>query len=325
VPRIKVIARAAGAVALVVFGVFVLTGADRAASAALSARSEPASAAAARRVQAGELLVAAESGRLLVLDPAGHTLWRVPGSVGTPLHSVQAVELSPDRRGAFVSVYSGGEDARLYLVDLTTGNKRPIANAVTPTLSPDRRTLAYISITTSRSDLVFENALVVRNLRTSRTRSIPLPAGLAVGTPPAFVINWSPDGRRIAIFDGRHIRFVDVARAREVESQPALPGKGEPVRVDGMSVGRAALETPVYVGAHSVVVLANCCVGQQHLIEIDLRSGARTHFATLPAPDEQIRRLHAATLLVVTAAAELATVSHGRVHALASGITAAAP
>jgi hypothetical protein len=320
----NVIVRAVAVGALVVSGLVGLTVAARAGRAAVGARSEPARTAAARRVHVGEFLVAAGSGRLLVLDRGGRTLWRVPGSVGSHQQSVQAVELSPDRRSAYVSLYFEGGDVRLYVVDLATGHKRPIAHAVSPKLSPDRRKLAYISLTTSRNGVVFESALVVNDLQTSHPRSMPLPTGVVLGVPPQLVINWSLDGRRIAIFDGRRVRFVNVAHARDVETQPPLPGLGEPVRVDGMSVGRAALEAPVFVGAHSLVVLANCCIGHQHLIEIDLRSGKRSRFATLPAPDEQIRRLYAATLLVVTAAAELALVSHGRVHALASGITAAA-
>ncbi len=315
----KVIVRAVAVAALVVSGLVVLTSADRVGRAAVGARPEPASTATARRVRAGEFLVAAESGRLVVLDPRGRMLWRVPGSIGTPLNTVQGVELSQDRRSAYVSL-----NARLYVVDLTSGQKRLIANAVSPTLSPDRRKLAYISLTTSSNDLVFESALVVRNLRTSHTRSIPLPTCVVLGLPPELVINWSPDGRRIAIFDGRRVKLVDVAHARDVASQPPLAGEGEPIRIDGMSVGHAALKAPVWVGTDSLVVLANCCIGHQHLIKIDLRSGKRRRFATLSAPDEQVRRVHAATLLVVTAAGELALVSDGRVRALAAGITAAA-
>lgn len=92
----------------------------------------------------------------------------------------------------------------------------------------------------SRGGSPFERALVVRDLRTDHVHRIALPGGVAVGTPPELVLNWSPDGTRVAVFDGQRIRLVDVTRAHAVQSQPRI---AEPPS----RVSHAPFLAPVYL------------------------------------------------------------------------------
>ena len=216
-----------------------------------------------------------------------------------------------------MSVLKSEQPARLYEVDLATGRKRQIANAVSPALSPDKTRLAYVT-TQVRAEIVYRTALVVRDLRNRLARAIPLGPDVPLGTPPELVINWSPDGRAVAVSDGSRIRMVDVASAVDVPSQPGIPG-------DAPSTGtHTPWAAAVFVNAETLVVLADCCIGRQHLLAIDLRSGASTPFAELSSPTENIRRLKPGLLLTVTALNELALVSRGSARVIAHGITAAA-
>jgi hypothetical protein len=260
-----------------------------------------------RGVPRGGFLVADRLGRLVVLDARGKPLRRL----GKPLvqSSVQGLELAADRRHAFESVYRSDHPTRLYRVDLATGRRQLVDKGIGPALSPDKTRLAYVS-TAVRNEIIYRTALVVRGLRGGPVRTIPLGPDVPVGTPPELVINWSPDGRKIAVFDGSLVRLVDVANAQDVPSQPAIPG--EPALA------------PVFLDGYTLVVLADCCIGHQHLVAVDLRSGARTAFARLSSPAETIRRLKPGLLLVTTALNELALVSRGHVRVLTRGVTAAA-
>lgn len=257
-------------------------------------------------------LVANESGRLLVLDHRGRLVRRVPRfAAPRPGAGVQALALAPDRRFAYVSVYAGLQHPpRLYKVSLATGRRMQLAEGISPTLSPDRTRLAYITVA-MRDGIQYLTALVIRDLPWRQARAIALPPRDAFGTPPDLVINWSPDGRSIAVSDGTGVRVVDVSTATTVESQPAIPG----------GTGLA----PVFLDRHTIVVLANCCIGRQDLVAVDLRSGVRTPFAQLASPVENVRRLGHGTLLAVTALHRLVRVTPGRVHVLARGVLAATP
>jgi hypothetical protein len=186
-----------------------------------------------------------------VLSGSGKLIRRVPRFTAY----AQALEIAPDRRHAYVSLYAREQPPRLYQVDLETGQRARLANAISPSLSPE-------------------------------------------GTPPELVINWSPDARYVALFDGSVIRLVDVATATTVESQAAIPG----------GAGLA----PVFLDRHTLVALTNCCIGRQHLRAIDLRSGAQTPFAEIDSPVESARRLNSQTILVVTALHRLVRVASGR-------------
>jgi hypothetical protein len=256
-------------------------------------------------VRQGDLLVGKRSGRLVVLKQSGKLVRRVPRFVAP--NDFQGVDLAPDRRHAFVSVYMSNGPARLYEIDLATGARHKLASAITPALSRDHTRLAYVS-TDRRVDIVYRTALVIREVRTSRTKSISLGPDVPMGTPPELVINWSPDSRRIAVFDGNRTRLVDVGRASDVRSQPSVAGPSL---------------APVFLNGHSLVVLADCCIGPQHIVAVDLRSGVRRAFATLSSPPEGIRWLRPGVLLVVTALNELALVSRGHFRVIARAVTAA--
>jgi WD40-like Beta Propeller Repeat len=251
-------------------------------------------------VRRGDLLVAKRSGRLAILRRSGRLVRRIPRFVARK--GVQAIELAPDRRHAFVSV--NARPTWLYEVSLATGAHA--ANATSPSLSPDRSQLAYVTSELD-VDIVYRTALVIRDLRTGQAHSIPLGPEVPEGTPPELVINWSPDGTRVAIFDGDRIRLADVRTAKDVVSQPSV------------SRGLA----PVFLDAHTLVVLGNCCIGRQRLVDIDLSSGTRKRFASLSSPVENIRRLRSGLLLTVTALNELALVSRGQTRVIARAITAA--
>lgn len=267
------------------------------------------------RVPVGDILVGDRLGRLVVVDERGKLVRRLPRSL--PPRSPQSIELAADRRHAFVSVLKSEQPARLYEIELATGRRHQIANGISPSLSPDKTRLAYVS-TRVRAEIVYRTALVVRDLRNRRVRAIPLGRDVPLGTPPELVLNWSPDGRSVAVFDGSRIRIVDVVRAADVPSQPGVPG-------DAPSTGtHTAWLAPVFLNADTLIVLADCCIGRQHLLAIDLRSATPTPFAELSSPAENIRRLKPRQLLTVTALNELVLVSRGRARVIARGVTAAA-
>lgn len=256
-------------------------------------------------VPQGAYLVATESGHLIVLSQRGKVLRRVPRFASS---YVQALEIAPDRRHAYVSVYATDQPVHLYKVALSTGKRVRLANATNPSLSPDRTQLAYVTIEL-RGDIKYRTDLVVRNLRTGQVRSIPLPERAPLGTPPDNVINWSPDGQYVALFDGLVIRIVDVATAKTVDQETEIPGR----------TGLA----PVFLNPHTLVVLANCCIGRQRLVAVDLGSGARKPFARLSSPVENERRLRSGRILVVTSLHRLVRIAPGDAHIIAARISAA--
>ena len=256
-------------------------------------------------VPRGTYLVADTHGNLRVVDRRGRLLRRLPRALP---RAPQALELAPDRRRAFASLYVSERPARLYELDLASGRRRLVASGISPSLSPDRTRLAFLA-TEARDEIVFTVALVVRDLRTGLSRSIPFGTPMASGTPPELVVNWSPDGRSIVLFDGRTLRIVDAESAEQIETQPA--------------VGPRAL-APVFLNGHVLVVLRNCCIGKQRLVTLDLRTAAQAPFATLPAPPESIRRARPGLLVTVTAAGELAFASRGHTQVVARRVAAAA-
>ncbi len=250
-------------------------------------------------------LVAGESGRLLVLDRRGKLVRRIPRFAA----DVQALALSPSRRSAYVSVYVRDRPPRMYEVSLRTGRRTLLANAISPALSPGRAELAYVTVARP-VDIEYRTALVIRDLQTGNLRIIAFPPGVPFDTPPGLVINWSPGGRAVALWDGTTTRIVDVSTATTVDSQSAIPGGGYTY-------------SPVFLDRYTLVVLANCCIGRQKLVAVDLRSGIRTPFAQLSSPVENVIRLKPRALLAVTALHRLVRVTPGRSHVIARRIVAA--
>jgi hypothetical protein len=259
-------------------------------------------------VPPGALLAADAHHRLVVLDRSGHVLRRVPGTFG---NGASGIELAPDRRHAFVALYP---TRSLDEVDLATGAERRIASGGSPALDPDGTRLAFVSLA-KRGDIIYRTAVVVLNLTTGRRRTIPFGRETVWGTPPEVLLNWSPDGRRLAAFDGKQIRLVDVSTAQDVASQPAPLGE-QPSRT------RSPLLAPVFLDDRTLVALANCCIGRQNLVAVDLQSGRRSPFATLPEPPESLRRIGPASFVATTPDGYLLLFSHGNVKRIATGFYA---
>src|SRR4029079_2632815 len=147
--------------------------------------------------------------------------------------------------------------AHLYEVDLATGASHRIADGISPTLDPGRNRLAYVEMKLD-GDIDLNTALVIRDLPTGHDRKIPMgPDPPAGGTPPELLVNWSPDGSRVAIYDGSRIRLVEVRTASDVTSQPLGPR--------GLA--------PAFLTNRTMIVLANCCIGHQRLVSVSLDSG----------------------------------------------------
>ncbi len=258
------------------------------------------------QVPAGDVLVADQSGHLRIVDSRGKFVHRLRWTLE---RQVQAIELAANRRSAFVSLYRSERPAELFQVNLTTGRTRKLADGISPALSADKRRLAYVAVE-QRSDIKYRTALVIRSLRTGATRAVPFGPRVTTDIPPAEVVNWSPDGRTVALYDGSRIRLVDVANAADVPSQPALSVAGS---------------APVFLDASTLVILTGCCIGPQRLVAVDLSTGDGTPFATLASPVEQVRRVRMRRLLVVSALHTLTIVSRGRVRTIARRVVAAAP
>lgn len=253
-------------------------------------------------------LVGEFSGRLRVLSHSGDAVRHISGSLGKD--GPQGIALAAGRRRAFVSVLRGDRPPHLYRVNLATGEKRWIANGISPVLDRQRRRLAYVSVVRSSSDILYRRALIVRNLRTGEKRRISLGPGIPLGTPPDNIINWSPTGRSVAFYDDAHVRLARLGATEDPISEPVAP------RYE---------QAPVFLNSHRLVVLANCCIGRhQHLVAIDLRTGRSRRFATLGAPPENLARVRRGHLLAVTALGRLTAVSRHHTREIAKGIAAAA-
>ena len=132
---------------------------------------------------------------------------------------VNAFQEDGERHVVYYERLGGGQTlpasgARIMSYDLDSGESSPLVSrpggGMSPSLSPDGTTLAYVH----RRDLVSE--LVLRDLETSRDRV--LLRGIErdrqeyyVYHHPAYPgISWTPDGRSIVIWHGGQMRSVDV-------------------------------------------------------------------------------------------------------------------
>jgi hypothetical protein len=155
----------------------------------------------------------------------------------------------------------------------------------------------------------------------------------------------------IAVYDGTRLRLVTVATARDLASQPPVPGdtpnhpisarvypsapapgSTPPQLPPGVPVvtvrpppapTTATSMAPVFLDANTLVAVCDCCVGYSHLVAFDLRTGRQTAFATLYGPPESMSRLKPGVLLVVTAAHLLVTAKQGHTRLVATEISAA--
>jgi hypothetical protein len=310
--RRKVVATFVFAVALVAVALAAYASAD-----AAQARLASSSAARAALVPKGDILAADMNRRLIVLDRRGNVLRRLPWWHAPNGFGLEGLELAPNRRHAYVSVDNGDLPTRLYEVNLADGRKKLLAFATSPALSPDGSPLLFLTNRMSKKlGFPLLTALVVRDLSNGRQRVIPFRSRLTIGNPPDLVTNWSPDGRHAVLSDGDHaallggnrLRMVDTATARSVDSQPSVGGH---------------LLAAAFLDAHRLVALANCCMGRQRLVTVDLRSGRRTPFAEISSPVVSIRRFGPGRFLVADQLGQLLLVSRGQSKIIATGIGAA--
>ena len=250
-------------------------------------------------------LVVIRRGRLEVMDTSGRSLRRLRRV--NVRGAVQGMAISNDRRHLFISIFHGEQSPKLEEVDLATGHRVTLADAISPTVSPADGRLAYVS-TAPTQDVLYRTALVVQAGR-DPPRQIPLGTPAVVGTPPELVVNWSPDGRRLAIFDQYVVRLVDPAKATSVASQPAVPGRH--------------LLAPAFLSSKRLIALIRCCVGPQRLAVINPTTGRRTRFAVLPAPPINLGRVDNGVLFAVTALQQLTLVKKGEVQIIARHVVAA--
>ena len=228
-----------------------------------------------------------------------------------------AIELARDRRHAFVSscrpcfalgpASDEAEPAVLYELNLADGHKRFIAHGVSPALSPDHTRLAYLALKPI-PEMYEQTGLVVRDLRTGAQRSLPFVPTVSIGAPPELIVNWSPDGRLIALVDkAETVALVEPNTAISIGAQPPLAG-----------------EAPVFLDSNTLIVLANCCTGRQRLAAVDTQSGARSPFAQVSSVPVYMRRIGEGRLLVVTILGELVVVSKRRSRVIATDVYTAA-
>jgi hypothetical protein len=131
-----------------------------------------------------------------------------------------------------------------------------------------------------------------------------------MGTPPDVVVNWSPDGSRIAMFDLHAVRLVDPTTEGSVASQPTVPGR--------------SFLAPTFLSSKRLVGLTNCCIGRQRLSVVNATTGKRSRFAVVPAPPENIGRVRHGVLIAVTALRQLVLISKGKVQIIARGVAVSA-
>jgi len=254
-------------------------------------------------VPRGQFLVSNRDGQLLVVDGSGHVRRKLPFA----RQGCCQVELAADRRHAFVSVRRA-EVPVLLEVDLASGRARRLAAGGSPALSPDGRRLAYYAVS-FENDILYRTGLVIRDLATGRSHLIRFAEPAVWGNPPEVLINWSPDGQKLALVGwdrryGGQLYVVDVDHARTIDSQPSL----------------GHLLAPVFLDGRTVLTLANYCIGShQQMVEVAVGDGVRKAFATLPEPPESLRRIAPGTFVATTPDGFLLRFSKGRVRRLGTG------
>jgi len=262
-------------------------------------------------VPKGDILAVDATFHPLVLDAHGHVVrrlpsWHVPDGFG-----LLGIELAPSRNDAFVSLWSGNSTlpARIFDVSLATGARRLVADGLSPSLSPDGTQLAYLADRREPNlGLTWLTGLVVRTLATGKERTIPFDTAVSLGTPPALVTNWSPNGVSVALA-ASDFDLVDTATATSIADIPSLG---------------ATPSAPAFLDADTVIVETNCCIGRQKLVAVDPHGAHAQPFAEISSPVDAIRRIDPDRMLVLDQLGELLLVSRGKTTVIANGIRAAA-
>lgn len=234
-----------------------------------TAASEPA----ATALAPGAIIALTSDSELVLLDPRGE-LQRTIANLG-PLVGSGGLAVSPDGRSIYIgartaeaSTASSNCTGEVRRVDARGGTWDVVATqADSPALSADGSRLAYASLERI-NDICYRGALVVMDLASGTTESYPYPTpGVPDGTPPELPISWSPDGTSIASVENTGATLLELST-----------GEHSPVT----SPGRPLL--PTFVEQDRLAVLVGCCVGEQSVQIVDLRSGESQPWLTIDVP-----------------------------------------
>lgn len=268
-----------------------------------------------------DILISNTHGRLAIIDRKGRPI-RELWHAALKMSPVQGLALAPDREHAYVSFLTPNGLPRLEEVDLSNGATTSLGHAISPTISPNGKRLAYYTVR-AEGGITYCTALAIRTLKSTHVVRIPFRVQPPLGTPSELILNWSPLSDRIVLDssssstrhtpNSRVLRVVSVAKARNVESQPAVASAVQPAPV-----------APVFLDATTILADVNCCVGIQRLAAVSASGHSSAPFAHLSAPPIEITKWAHAEVMVVTALGQLELVSRTGVELLASGVRAAA-
>jgi hypothetical protein len=279
--------------------------------------------------------VATTDRRILEVSSSGAVL-RLVVHFGDQTGRVYQLDPSPDRRTLYAAMAATSEQpencpSEVLAIRLSDGSATQFGMGSSVAVSPDGKRVAYFFPGDCSQPNLPGTAVVVRTLATNAEERFPL-ATYVSGVGAYEVLNWSPDSRYVA-FDGRGgVRLLDTtdpnggADARLVappqdRSVPlAVPTTAPisslvPARAPSSTlVARRIVPAPppvqevrylfsaVFQDARTIIGLADCCIGAQHLVAVEVATGAERAFLTVDAPVEAIRiNRGTGTLAYVTA------------------------
>lgn len=175
-------------------------------------------------------------GRVVLLDSATGKTVRVLAT-GRPV--LQGVALAPDGASAYYALSSGCGEGTLYRVPLDgSAPPAPVAEGVSPAVSPDGRALSYAGPGRPTPDgrPGCHNAVVVRDLTTGTERIWRYPEDedhrSALYQDGEFTkLAWAPDSRRLAVtlsYEGDSVSVLDTGAHRDLSDavEVVVPGGG---------------------------------------------------------------------------------------------------
>lgn len=192
-----------------------------------------------------------------------------------------SIDLSADRRSIVVGVLDHqGVRCKPALLQLgPDGNVTQVAVGTGGAFSPDGDKLAYRRYRWE-GGYCLEDALVIRDVASGEELVWPLPGKDPVtGTPPGWPINWSPDGRHVALVRDRVVVVLTV----DTLSHQVVTGVRD-------AEGQVSADAPVFIDNEHVAVLFGCCVSDMPVVSVHLDTGARRHLFDAPGPIRSIRR-----------------------------------
>lgn len=117
------------------------------------------------------LVVVTQSGVLELLDPtSGAVLRVVRDDLYTEPDDPRAVSVSADGTTAFLDRRTGGDAGEIVRVSLTDGTADVVAEGSNPSISPDGRTVASVSVAADLPDVPF--TLILTDLATGDARAL---------------------------------------------------------------------------------------------------------------------------------------------------------